>query len=81
MIQKIITSVIIRKLMRICAKHDDVSDTNKISTALNVRQYYCIILRKIMSDKSLSGSILRICDYFAMSDNIIILMCNNHANI
>ena len=40
-----------------------------------------IILRKIMSDKLLSGSILLIYDYIAMSDNIIILIYNNHANI
>ena len=33
-----------------------------------------IILRKIMSNKFLSGSILHICDYIAMSDNIIILI-------
>ena len=40
-----------------------------------------IILRKIMSDKLLSGIILRIGDIIAMSDNIIILIYNNHANI
>ena len=40
-----------------------------------------IILCKIMSDKLLSGSILRICDYIAMSDNIIILIYITHANI
>ena len=40
-----------------------------------------IVLHKIMSDKLLSGSILRICDYIAMSDIIIILIYNNHANI
>ena len=40
-----------------------------------------IILRKIMSDKFLLGIILRIFDFSAMSDNIIILFYNNHANI
>ena len=39
------------------------------------------ILRKIISDKFLSGIILRIFDVSAMSDNIIILIYNNHANI
>ena len=33
-----------------------------------------IILRKIMSDKLLSGIILRNCDIIAMSDNISILI-------
>ena len=40
-----------------------------------------IILRKIMSDKLLSGIILRISDIIAMSENIIILIYNYHANI
>ena len=48
--------------MRICAEQDDISDTSKISTALQ-----CLTIL-------LSGIILRICD-------IIILICNNHADI
>ena len=40
-----------------------------------------IILCKIMSDKLLTGIILRICDIIAMSDNISTLTYNYLANI
>ena len=40
-----------------------------------------IILHKIICDKFLSSIILQIFDISAMSDNIIILIYNNHANI
>ena len=65
--------------MRICAEHDNTSNKNKISTALqcltillsytqnNIRQYYYQTL------------LLRICNIIAKSDNIIILIYNNHA--
>ena len=62
------------KLIRICAEHDDISDTNKIFTAL---QCLTILLSyaKQCPTMLLSGIILctGICDIIAMSDNIIIL--------
>ena len=80
MILKLITCVIICKLIRICAEHDDISDTNKIFTAL---QCLTILLSyaKQCPTMLLSGIILCICDIIAMSDNIIIWIYNNHVNV